>query len=73
MVELDLLSGVENLYSAQGKLSYHVLVRSVDGKVPTRQLHRTPIAVSGSGYTRKVKELIEAVIHKRVRLTSGSS
>ena len=28
-----------------------IVSRSAHGKVPTRQLHNTPIAVSGSGYT----------------------
>ena len=48
--ELDPLCGVENFYSAQGERSYHVL-GSVYGKAPTRQLHSTPVAVSGSGHT----------------------
>ena len=33
------------------------------GKAPMRQLHGKPIAVSGSGYTRKQINSFEAVIH----------
>ena len=44
--------------------------RRVYGKAPTRQSRRTLIAVSGS--TPEKNQLIEAVIHVQVRLTSGS-
>ena len=36
---------------------------TVQGKAPTRQLHSIPIAVSGSGHTRKQVSLLDAVIH----------
>ena len=41
-IELDNLCGVDNLYSAREKLSYHV-PGSVYGKALTRQLYSTPI------------------------------
>ena len=48
VVELDHLCEVNNMYSAQVGI---IVSCSVQGKSPKRQLHRTPIAVSGSAYT----------------------
>ena len=50
------------------------------GKAPTRQLHGVSIAVSGSGHTRKLINVVEAVIRyaqifaqgAEVRLASDS-
>ena len=42
------------------------------GKSPTRQLHSTPIAASGSGHTGNYSQLIKAVVNMQVRLTSGA-
>ena len=66
---IHLLCEVENFYSAQGELSYHV-PGSVCGKAPTRQLHSKPIAASGSGHTGKFSTSFEAVIHICKRLTN---
>ena len=69
-VELDRWCGVESLSSAQGEWSDHLVFC---GKAPTRQLHRTPTAVAGSGHTRKQINPFDAAIrmqesppHKRV-------
>ena len=53
-------------------------VYQVCGKTPTRQLHSTPIAVSGSGHTRKHTNSLDAVIRTqesspRQRLLEGCS
>ena len=48
VVELDQSCEVNSLYSAQVGM---VVLRSVYGKAPKRQLHSAPIAVSGSDYT----------------------
>ena len=61
-VVLDHLCGVKNLNYAQGESSYHVQY-CVDAEVSTRQIHRIPIATSGSGYTRKRINYFDAVIH----------
>ena len=48
IAELYHMCEVNNLYSAQVGM---VVSRSFDGRAPKKQLHSTPIAVSGSGYT----------------------
>ena len=52
IVELDHLCKVNILQSAPVGM---VTSRSIRGKAPKRQLHSTPIAVSGGGYTGKLK------------------
>ena len=47
VVEFDPLCEVNNLYSAQVGM---IGSRSVYDKTPERQLHSTPIAVSGNAY-----------------------
>ena len=48
VVELDRLCEVNNLHSAQVGM---IVSLSVQGKASKRQLHSSPIAVSGKAYT----------------------
>ena len=48
VIELDHLCEVKNIYFAQLGM---IVSRSIQGKAPKRQIHRTPIAVSGNAYT----------------------
>ena len=57
---------MENLESAQGGWSYHVVSY---GEAPTRKLRTMPIAFSGSGHTRKTNKLSDAVIHLKEEST----
>ena len=68
VVDLDHLCEVINLYSAQGNLSYHVvfMVRH------SRDSYIVLALLSLEWLHRKLNQLIEAVIHTQVRLTSGS-
>ena len=59
--------GGEPLLRTRGNIA----PRSVYGQAPTRQLHSTPIAVSGSGHAGEYIDSIDAVIHTQARLTTG--
>ena len=61
-----ILPEMENLESAQGGWSYHVVSY---GEAPTRKLRTMPIAFSGSGHTGKTNKLSDAVIHLKEEST----